>query len=154
MNSKERKKLLQTLQDQFGIEELPDGAYIRNAKDKVYVVNREIELIPYEKLYIDAIGLYLGAWQIDGFRLSIEGSQWLAPMATKNKIVLSADQRVLWLKGLDLDWEADAPAFVIVTYGVDVLGCGKIRMPRDGKDESCLLLNYVPKARRLIVINE
>jgi NOL1/NOP2/fmu family ribosome biogenesis protein len=157
LNTRDRKRLLQTLHDQFGIEELPwDDAYIQNAKEKVFVINRDLERVPYERMRIDSLGLYLGTWQADGFRLSMEGAQLLAPYATKNTVSLDDERRNRWLKGEDLPWHGEGKEFVIVTHeGTgDTLGCGKIRQPREGKDEDVILLNYTPKARRLIVVNE
>lgn len=155
LNAKDRKKLLASLQDEFGIEELPEGVYIQNGKDKVFLVNRDLERIDFASLFIDAAGLYLGTWQIDGFRLSMEGAQLLAPLAKKNVVDLDDEGRSRWLKGEDVPWpEDDRNAFVIVRHGSDVLGCGKIRSSRDGKVGDAVLLNFVPKARRLIVVNE
>ncbi|MBN1275507.1 hypothetical protein JXA12_04425 [Candidatus Woesearchaeota archaeon] len=154
LNSKDRKRLLQALQEQFGVEELPWAVFVQNAKGKVYVVNRDVERVDYESLRIDSIGLYLGAWQADGFRLSMEGSQLLAPIASRNVVEVDGGQRRSWLKGEDLPWQGSGNEFVIVRHGGDVLGCGKVRQPRVGKDEGVVLLNYVPKARRLVVVNE
>lgn len=155
LNSKDRKKLKEALREEFGIQELPEGVYIQNGKDKVYLVNRDLERIDFEKLLIDSLGLYLGAWQADGFRLSMEGAQAFAPLITKNVIELDDEQRNAWLKGQDLSWpEKSRNDFVIAKHGKDVLGCGKIRPPREGRDEAAVVLNYVPKARRLVVVNE
>ncbi len=155
LNSKERKKLRIALNEQFGIDQLPDGVYIQNAKDKIYLITSQLDDIEFEKLLIDSLGLYIGAWQIDGFRLSMEGAQLLAPLVKKNSIELDDTQKNLWFKGLDLPWsDVTRSDFVIVKHKNDVLGCGKIRKPREGKDEEATLLNYVPKARRLITINE
>ncbi|MBD3209282.1 hypothetical protein GF367_02600 [Candidatus Woesearchaeota archaeon] len=154
LNSKERKQLLQTLQEQFGIDALPAGVFVQNAAGKVALLSRAIDEIPFERLRVDSLGLYLGAWQAEGFRLSIEGSQLFAPMAKRNVVVLGDAQRRAWLKGEDIPWEADENHYVIVRHGDDVLGSGKIRQPRAGKDETTIILNYVPKARRLVVVNE
>lgn len=156
MNAKERKKLLRALRVQFGIEELPELVFIQNGKDKVYVITRDVERVPYEKLYVDSLGLYLGGWQADGFRLSMEGSQLLADKASLHIVLFDDELRKLWLKGEDIPWEAEGNNFVLVKHERtgDILGCGKIRQPRDGKKEETIILNYTPKARRLIVVNE
>ena len=157
LNTRDRKRLLQSLQEQFGIRELPwDDAYIQNAKDKVFVINRDLERVPFQRMRIDTLGLYFGTWQADGFRLSMEGAQLVAPYATKNVMALDDEQRARWLKGEDLPWHGDGNEFVIVKHEQtgDTLGCGKKRQPREGKDEGVLLLNYTPKARRLVVVNE
>ncbi len=151
LNSKDRKKLLEALRNQFGVDELPVGAYFINAKDKVGFINKEVDLIPLDDLRIDSLGLYIGTWQRDGFRLSIEGSMMFAKLARKNIVFLSDEQMINWLKGSDIIWSGDEEGFVIVKHGNDVLGCGKIRINKDSGVKE--LLNYTPKARRLIVVN-
>jgi NOL1/NOP2/fmu family ribosome biogenesis protein len=155
LNSKERKKLLQVLEEQFGIADLPHLVFIQNAKDRVYVINRDIERIPYDDIYIDSLGLYFGSWHLDGFRLSMEGAQLLGAVVKKNIVTLSDEEKVLWLKGLDIP-QADVERndFVLVKHGSDVLGCGKFKKAQDDSHELSLLINYVPKARRLSVVNE
>lgn len=154
LNSKERKLLLQSLRSSFGVDDLPDGVYIQNAKDKVFLLNRDIDRVDFEKLFIDSAGLYIGTWQVDGFRLSTEGAQLFASRVVHDIVDLDDVQRSLWLKGEDLVWPLeDTGRFVIVRHGMDVLGSGRVRAPRQGEQE-CVLLNYTPKARRLVVINE
>ena len=151
LNSKERKKLLTALKEEFGIKELPEGAYFINNKEKVSFINKEIDLIPIEELRIDTLGLYIGTWQRDGFRLSMEGAMLLSKQAQKSIISLNEEQRNEWLKGKDIDWEGKEEGFVIVKYNNDVLGCGKIRYKKELEEKE--ILNYTPKARRLITIN-
>lgn len=152
LNSKQKKILFTTLSEQFGIDKLPEGAYVQNAKKKVYLITQDVADLPLDELYVDALGLYLGAWQLDGFRLSIEGAQLLHPLAKKGVFELSNDERRLWIMGSDLPANERRSDFVIVTFGDDVLGCGKFRFKDDRNERT--LLNYTPKARRLIVINE
>ena len=155
LNSKERKKILQALREQFGVTELPEIVFIQNAKDKVYVINRDIERIPYNSIYIDSLGLYFGSWHIDGFRLSMEGAQLMNERCKENVLTLTDEQKIMWLKGVDIPWEkTDKNYFVIVKHKNNILGCGKLRKPREGKNEETYIMNYVPKARRLVVVNE
>ena len=51
-----------------------------------------------------------------------------------------------WLKGTDMNIESELNGYVLIRNNGDFLGCGKLK---NGK-----LLNYVPKARRLVVIND
>ena len=156
LNAKERKRLLHVLDRQFGVSSLPEGVFLMNAKQKVYLITRDIDRIPFERLRIDALGLYLGAWQADGFRLSLEGAQLFASQLTKGVVFLDDSQRRDWLKGLDLPWpDVSSSAFVVVRHERtgDVLGSGKFRFDRQSEKDG-LLLNYTPKSRRLIVVNE
>jgi len=149
LNSKDKKKLLKVLVDQFGIEALPDGVYIQNSKGKVLYINRDVEKVLDEKLFIDSLGLYIGAWLIDGFRLSIEGAQLFGPSAKKGYIELSDEESVLWMKGQDMPWKGE-DGVMIVKHKDDTLGCGKVKT----SDKGTVLLNYTPKSRRLVVVNQ
>lgn len=146
LNSKDIKELMKLLNEQFGVEEKLDFVFLKNNKDKVYIINREIEELDFEKLWVDSVGLYLGKFHNDGFRPSVEGAQILAPFATKNVIEVSKEQKHEWLKGNDIDLPSSENKFVIVKSEDDVLGAGKV------KNE--VILNSVPKARRLFVVNE
>lgn len=146
MNSREVKELMKLLNNEFGVSEKFSFAFLRNNKDKVYVINKDIDDIDYSKLRIDSAGLYFGTFQLDGFRLSIEGSQLVAKFATKNVLELTREQKHEWLKGNNVELPKEESRLVIVKWKDDVLGCGKV------KNET--LLNTVPKARRLIVVNE
>ncbi|USN45332.1 MAG: hypothetical protein H6502_04730 [Candidatus Woesearchaeota archaeon] len=147
LNSKEVKLIFKDLQEKFGVEEkrLP-FVFLKNSKDRIFLVNKEIELVDLDAIRVDLIGLYIGTIQSDGMRLSIEGSQLIAPLASKNVLELTKSQRDEWIKGHDQPFAEEGSRTVIVTYAGDVLGCGKIK--------NKTLLNYVPKSRRLVVINE
>jgi len=145
LNSKETKRILKLLQQQFGFEEKLDFVFLVNNKDRVYVVNRDIEKVELEKLRINALGLYFGTFINGELRLSIEGSQLIGSKAKKNILDIDDKEFEMWLKGEDFEVSNKLKGFVIVKHKNDFVGCGKIK---DGT-----LLNYVPKARRLIVVN-
>ncbi|MFH1649282.1 MAG: hypothetical protein ABIA93_01915 [Candidatus Woesearchaeota archaeon] len=144
LNGKEVKKLHEVLHEQFGITENVGAVFLQTSKDKIQISTRSLGDIDMQKLRIDTLGLYFGQWMVDGFRLSIEGSQIVAKKATKNLIELTREQWESWLHGEDMEIEHD-DAFVLVMYNGECYGCGKASK---GK-----LLNYVPKARRLNVLN-
>ena len=144
MNSKEKKEMHKLIESQFGLSFNKDKVFLSNNKEKVYMLNRDVERIDFERLRIDNMGLYIGKFQIDGFRPSIEGSQLLKD-ATKNVLDLKLEQKHSWLRGEDLDILGDE-RIVLVKSGEDFLGAGKVTR---GK-----LLTGVPKARRLKVVNE
>lgn len=147
LNSKEIKEIRKQLIEQFGIEERFDFVYLRNNKDKLYIVNRDIELLNFEEFWIDSVGMYFGKFQIDGFRPSVEGAQFLYKYATKNVIELTQEQKHEWFKGQDIELNLENEnKMVLVKSGADILGAGKIK--------NSVLLNALPKARRLNVVNE
>jgi NOL1/NOP2/fmu family ribosome biogenesis protein len=144
MNSKEKKELHKLVESQFGISFDKEKVFLSTNKEKVYMLNRDLERIDFESLRIDHMGLYVGKFQIDGFRPSIEGSQLLKG-ATKNVLDLKIEQKHAWMRGEDLDVFGDE-RIVLVKSGEDFLGAGKVSKNR--------LLTGVPKARRLKVVNE
>ena len=145
LNSKSVKKIMQALDEQFGFKEKLDYAFLQSKKDKVLIINKEIDLIDHENLRVDAIGLYFGKYYNDGFRLSIEGTQLLGDMCKHNVIEISQEQKHAWLKGLDIEINQDN-SFVILKSGEDYLGCAKVK--------NSYALNSVPKARTLKNVNE
>ena len=145
MNSKEVKQIYLFLQSEFGCDHKFDFVFLRSSKDKVYVLNRDVELIDFNKLHIDTAGLYIGKFYSDGFRLSVEGSQLFAPYVSKNLVEVSDLHFVDWLTGSDLVDFVGEDRFVILKYKKDFLGCAKVK--------NNVALNSLPKARRLKVIN-
>ena len=144
LNNKEIKKILKLLDNQFGFKEKLNYVFLMNKKNKIYLVNKDIERIDIDNLRIDALGLYFGEVNHGLLRLSIEGSQMIGKMAGKNIIELDKEDAELWSMGNDIDKEFNVYGFVILKYKKDFIGCGKYK---GGK-----IFNYVPKERRLRVV--
>ena len=143
MDRKGKKKFLAILEEHFGFSgELP-YQFIVSDKNKVFVANPEISQIPFENIRMNSIGLYLGEWNGNEIRVSIEGSQLIGRGATNNVVEVSEQDARKWLKGENLSFDGKSRGFVIIKCGDDFLGSGK------GKDG--VVLNFVPKARRLNV---
>ncbi|MBU0666778.1 MAG: hypothetical protein ABIC91_00375 [Nanoarchaeota archaeon] len=145
LNSKETKRILKHLEMQFGFCEKPHLVFMINSKDKIYVINRDVEKIDLSVLRIDCLGLYFGTVCIDGVRLSIEGSQIIGPKSNKNILKLSKQDFEKWLKGEDFEIDTKLSGFVLIKHEKDFIGCGKAK--------NGLLMNFVPKSRRLKVVN-
>lgn len=145
LNSKDRKHIRQQLNEEFGIDSLPDNVvyFCLNNKERVYTCNKSIFDVEQESLRVNAFGLYFGTFMPDGFRLSLEGSQLIGPLATKNIFEISDFEFEAYLKGENL--ECAIPEFqkhyVIVKHNDDFLGVGRV------KNE--ILTNHLPKSRRL-----
>ena len=92
---------------------------------------------------INSIGMYFCEIDKLGIRLSIEGSQIVGPLASKNIAEISEEQAKQWLKGEDLEVEGNYSGFVIIKHNDDFLGAGKYK---DGR-----ILNYVSKSRRISI---
>tara|TARA_Y100000031_G_C8128663_1_gene341795 strand:- start:20 stop:484 length:465 start_codon:yes stop_codon:yes gene_type:complete len=147
LNSKEIKKIHKVLEEQFGYTKKISLAFYRNNQGKIFLMTKDIGQLPLEEYRIDCLGFYLGTETPDGIRLTIEGCQLLGKDATKNVLdITEKDMHSFWLKGEDLEVETELHGFVIVRCGKDFLGSGKVL--KDGR-----VINYVPKSRRLHVVN-
>ncbi len=105
------------------------------------MLNKDISKINLEKIRINNLGLYFAKIINNEIRLSIEGSQLVGPIATKNILELNANQTKEWMSGNDLEIKGDYKGFLLIKYNNDFLGCGKYR---EGK-----VFNFVGKARRV-----
>ena len=117
--------------------------FLLSEKNKIYIVNKEIEKIDLSKLRVNSYGLYIAELRDNKIRLSIEGSQLIGAKSDKNILELDDKNAREWLKGYDIDYDGGLKGFVIIKNKNDFLGCGKVA---NGK-----ILNYVPKIRRLRV---
>ncbi len=143
LNTKEVKQLMQLIKNNWGAELKLDYVFLRSDKDKLHIMNKDIKNIDISRLKVNSMGLYIGEFKNNQLRLTIEGSQLIGPLSTKNVVDISKDQLKEWLKGNEIE-SKNGNGFVIVRHENDYFGCGKAK---EGK-----ILNYVPKARRLDMI--
>jgi NOL1/NOP2/fmu family ribosome biogenesis protein len=141
LNGKEIKEILNLIEDQWNAKLKLNHAFLRNSRDRIFIVNKDIQKIELDKLRINSIGSYFCETRSSEIRLSIEGSQIVGLNATKNVVEINEDQTKQWLKGEDLDIEGNFEGFVIIKHNNDFLGTGKYR--------SGEILNYVSKSRRV-----
>ena len=148
LNSKERKEFHRLLSEYYGVDEVLDGALLRNEKkEKLYLFSKDLAHFDTEGLNIDAMGVYIGALARGRLRLTIEGSQLIGPKATKNTLALNKEETDAWLAGgnIPIDiLEADVSeipdgTFLLIHNGNDWIGCGR-------KSDQ-FIYNYVPKTR-------
>lgn len=145
LNSKAVKKIMLRLKEQFCFEEQLNYAFLLSKKDKVFLINREIDLIKHDDFRVDALGLYFGKYYADGFRLSIEGAQLLSEKCGCGVISISKQLKHQWLKGQNIEVDTDHK-FVILKSEGDTLGCAKVKEK--------VALNSVPSARTLKNVND
>lgn len=144
LSRKDLKPIIAYVNDHWGaVLDLTCGWLFSPKKNKLYLVSKDINKIDVSTLRVTAVGLYFGEWKNGELRLSIEGAQLVGPLAKKNVVNLSDSEAGDWLKGIDLDKQTEEQGFVIIKHDNDFLGSGKAK---DGK-----ILNFVPKARRLLV---
>ena len=174
LNSKEKKKVLKLINERFSSNFETDKTVMK-IKEKLFLINREIEELDFTRLRIERFGLYFANLNIkfrtkDNVRLSIEGSQIIGKTAKKNILLLNRGQIKKWLLGEDLLINEEQikncePGFVIIKFNNDFFGCGLLkenkRKNENHKEENknkedvlyiqrdFELKNYVPKERRL-----
>lgn len=142
LNKKEVKKVLNKIKEQYGIENLDlNYVFLKNNEDKIFITNRDIERIDFEKLKINNIGLYFCKIEHDEPRLTIEGSQIVGKSAKKNVVELNDEQTIEWINGGDISSDADSSGFVILKHNNDFLGTGRFKNNK--------IINFLPNERRV-----
>jgi len=144
LGSKEKKQLLQQIKKQWGADFNPDFVFFKNEKQKIYVIHKDLAKIDLSGARVNSVGLYFGEDKKGELRLSIEGSQLIGPRAKKNIIELNDEESIAWLRGEDLEKEGDWSGFIIIKHNDDYMATGKYTADKR-------ILNFVPKARRLIL---
>jgi len=144
LNNKEIKGIYKLIEGQWGTKVKLDYGFLKNSKDRVFVINKDISKIELSKLRLNSVGMYF-CELANGIRLSIEGSQIIGDKASKNIVELNDEETKRWLKGEDIEKECNGcKGFVIVKSKKDFMGTGKYS---NGK-----ILNYVSKTRRVSAI--
>lgn len=147
LSKREYFKILEKIKQQYGIKELSlDYVFLINKEKKLYLVSKDICKIDISKLRVNSIGLYFCKLEKDGPRLTIEGSQLVGKLVTKNIIELNQNQLIKWLRGENISVTGNVEGFVIIKNKNDFYGTGKLK--------ENTLINYLPKERRLKVINQ
>ena len=145
LNSKEIKEIYKLVESQWDARIKLEYGFLKNNKNRVFVVSKDISKIDISKLRLNSVGMYFCECDKFGIRLSIEGSQIVGAKSTKNIVELNEDEAKKWFKGEDLEKECkDGNGFVILKHNKDFLGTGKYA---NGK-----ILNYVGKSRRVNLV--
>jgi len=141
LNKKEIKKIIDELKDYYAIKDLElDYTFLKDNKDKIYIISNDFKLLNSKDLRISSLGLYF-IDTIKGLRLSIEGSQIIGKQAKKNIYEASDDEIKEWLKGYDLECSKKLNGYQLIKNKNDFYGIGfafneKIR-------------NFIPRERRI-----
>ena len=137
---------MQLIEKQWGAKLKMEFGFLKNSKNRVFIISKDISRIDVSKLRLNYVGMYFCEIDHAGIRLSIEGSQIIGPKATKNVAELSEDEEKLWFRGENIEKEYnDCSGFVILKHNNDFLGSGKYANGR--------ILNYVGKSRRVNLLN-
>ena len=143
LNTREKKEVNKRIAEHWDCELDKSLVWLLSNKDKLYVATPDISVLDFKKLRIDKVGLYVCTVTDKDVRPSIEGSQILGPQAKKNVLDITPHDVDLWLRGNDLDIDPKGcQGCVMLRCGTDFVGCGKVTQKG--------ILNFVPKARRII----
>lgn len=149
LNSKEKKVLLQKMQEHYGFS--GDFAYdvlLNENKMKYYLIRPEVLDFPIEEHRIETIGLYFGQLMPEGVvRFTVDGSQIVGPRATRQVYEVNDKQFHEWIRGRDLEVDTGAESWILIKHGNDYVGSGKIVHKNEAGEEKTLIHNYVPKTR-------
>ena len=145
LNKRETDKIRELIKEQWNSEiDFDDYAIYIDSKSKLFIVNKDTAAFAdsnMQKLRINSIGMYFGELKENDLRLSIEGSQMIGKNASKNIIELNDKQSRDWMRGYDVQKEAECKGFVLVKHNDDFMGTGRYA---NGN-----LTNFVSKTRRL-----
>ena len=143
LNSREIKEILKLIDKQWGAKLKLDYGFLKNNKNRIFVVSKGISKINTSNLRLNSVGMYFCEIDHKGIRLSIEGSQIVGPKATRNIVEVDEEETKKWFKGEDLEINGEYSGFLIIKHKKDFLGNGKYSNGR--------ILNYVGKNRRVNV---
>jgi NOL1/NOP2/fmu family ribosome biogenesis protein len=109
----------------------------------IAIKNLEEELIKKASYF----GFYFGKLKRnEKIQLSVEGSQIVGKIASKNIAILNDENISRFMESLECKWEnlinCETNNFVLIKHGEDFFGCGILR---ENKIES-----LIPKARRIM----
>lgn len=142
IQSKEKKEILEELERQFGITNLP-YLLIRTGAEKVRAYSGSLskdEIMEIDRLVnIEIIGEYF-LKQEGEIRLSTDAIHLLKGQITKNIIEIDDSQLHSWMRGQNIDLKSE-PGVKIIGHKGDFVGCGKSNGEK--------IFNFVPKERRL-----
>lgn len=137
--AKEKREVLREINEHFSSDFSTECVMLENNKNRIFLLNRDLEKVDEKKLRINNLGLYFCTREKDGFRLSIEGSQLVNPK--KNFYETSNEEAKKWIAGENITVKDELNGYVIVKYKDDAIGCGKFK--------SGEIINAVPKDRRI-----
>ncbi|MFH1327084.1 MAG: hypothetical protein ABIH59_03080 [archaeon] len=145
LNNHEKQEILNKLQKQFGISELP-GILLKIGQERIFLFQgslneKQIKELEYNRTNIERVGIYFGKQQGNEIRLSIDGVHLLKDQISKNTFELNKEQVNTWMHGSELNLKPGKKGFVIMTNKEDFLGTGKASEEK--------ITNFIPKSRRL-----
>ncbi len=144
LSIKEKKKIVEKLNKQFGIKKIP-GIILQRGKERMFLFQGDFSVQEIKKLeqiiQIERVGIYFAKLQNDEVRLSIDAIHLLKNQITKNIFELNQEQMEQWMHGNELNIKTRKNCFVVMKYKDYFLGTGKASEEK--------ITNFIPKNRRL-----
>jgi NOL1/NOP2/fmu family ribosome biogenesis protein len=144
LNEKEKKRILRSLNEQFGIKRIP-GVLVKRGAERIFLYQgsfNEEKIKEIERtLPLERVGVYFAKESNGEIRLSIEGTHLLQKQIKTN--IFEIDKRLMeeWMHGSELNIQAEKKGFLVMKYQRFFLGCGKASKKK--------ISNFIPKNRRL-----
>lgn len=143
IKSNEKKRILEQLNEQFGIKKIPH-LLVRFGKEKIRAFSGSLssdELRTLDKyLRVETVGVYIAKQHPDGIRLTIDGVGIFKDQVCKNVLEVDDNEAKEWFKGNDLIIELDR-GFKVLKNDGELIGCGKSTGEK--------ITNFTPKERRV-----
>ena len=143
IKSSEKKKILQELEEEYGITKLP-YLLIETGKQKIRAFSGSLSKVELMQLAsvvnVEIIGMYIISKKDNDSRLSFDAVPVFRNQITKNIVEINKDQFEFWIRGHDLEIEAPM-GNVIIKYEDDLVGLGKSNTKK--------IFNYISKERKL-----
>ncbi|MFT4309358.1 MAG: hypothetical protein ACMXYL_02645 [Candidatus Woesearchaeota archaeon] len=144
LTRKEMRNINSMLLEDYGCSfDLDEYYYMKTVKGDLYIISKDIQKIAYEDIIEVSAGLYVAEIR-NRPRLSLEGTQLLGDKATKNFIVLTDEEWIMWIERNDIisdRFNEMNDRMYIVSNGKDYYGCGLLSGNK--------LKSMVPKSRSL-----
>ncbi len=144
IKSNEKRKIIEQLEDQFGISDLP-YLLIEVGKEKIRAFSGSLSKEEISEINeiasIESLGVYAIKKEREfPLRLSIDAIHLLKDQISKNILEISKEDLQKWIRGHDLEISTE-PGVYIIKYQEDLIGCGVSNGKR--------IFNYIPKERRI-----
>ncbi len=143
INSKEKKKIIEELENLYGITQLP-YVLLEAGKKKIRAFSGTMTKEEIQELAnitnVEVIGMYLLNQKDDDLRINFDALPILKDQLSKSIVEINEDQFKYWIRGHDIDMQGEKGTFVI-SYNGDLVGVGK--------SNGVKIFNYIPKERKL-----
>ncbi|MGC8812062.1 MAG: hypothetical protein ACP5O8_00530 [Candidatus Aenigmatarchaeota archaeon] len=141
------KEVERIIEKNYGAKlSLKEFAVAKDKEEKIWIASKEILNFDFSKLQANSFGLNFGKLKRnEKIHLTVEGSEIVGRLATKNLVILDEEGMIKFMQGLDVkpkeEINCEYHNFVIVKFKDKILGSSLLT--EQG------LKNMVPKSRRI-----